>query len=55
MRYRVMIGTTLASPAPLPDWEYGIYARRWRAVLASRLYNLLWGWFAVAYVEEVKS
>lgn len=55
MKYRVMIGRTLASPAPLPDWEYATYTRRWRAVLATWLYNLLWGLFAVAYVEEIES
>ena len=55
MKYRVMIGSTLASPAPLPDWEYATYTRHWRAALAAWIYNLLWGLFAVAYVEEVES
>lgn len=54
MKYRVMIGSTLASPSPLPDWEYATYARRWRAELAAWIYNVLWGLIAVAYVEEVE-
>jgi len=55
MRYRVMIGSTLVSPSPLPDWEYATYTRRWWAELAAWLHNLLWGLFVIAYVEEVES
>lgn len=55
MKYRVMVGTTLADLNQFPDWEYGAYSRRWRAQLVAWIYNLVWGYFAVAYVEEVGS